>query len=159
MVKKNLIVLGVVSLVLVGVYLIFRPVNSTVSLSKNSESEFYKSQTSVFIGGMTIKIEIADTEALREKGLSGHRPLKENEGMLFVFEKPDIYSFWMKDMLFPIDILWLDSEKEIVYIKKDAQPLSYPEAFSSNLPAFYVLELSSGFSDRYNLKIGDKVSF
>ena len=86
-------------------------------------------------------------------------PLKENEGMLFVFNHADKYSFWMKDMNFPIDIVWIGEDMHVVYIKKNALPTSYPETFTPNQDAKYVLEVISSFSEKNNLKVGDKVEF
>ena len=67
------------------------------------------------INQINLNIEISDTKAKREQGLSGKEGLAENEGMLFVFEKEGYYGFWMKDMNFPIDIAWLDKNKKIIY--------------------------------------------
>src|SRR3989344_9043068 len=72
------------------------------------------------IAGQTIKVDLVLTPAEQEKGLSGRSELKEGEGMLFVFNKPDKHLFWMKDMNFPIDIIWLDVNKKVIYIKKSA---------------------------------------
>ncbi len=77
--------------------------------------------------------------------------------MLFVFDKPDIYSFWMKDMLFPIDMIWISEDGKVVYIERDARPESYPNSFIPDAPAKYVLEVNAGFSEKNNLKVGDKV--
>ena len=111
----------------------------------------------VEIGGVTLKTEIVSTSESQEFGLSNRKSLGEDEGMLFVFENSGIYSFWMKDMNFPIDMIWIDKNLKIVFIKKNATPESYPETFSSSTDALYVLEVVSGFSDKYNLKIGDSV--
>ena len=116
----------------------------------------------VSIAGQKIKVELALTPKEHSQGLSGKTSLKENEGMLFIFEKLGQYSFWMKDMNFPIDMIWIGENKEIIYIKKDARPESYPETFgpsSDDNKAKYVLEVSAGFSDKNNLKIGDIIGF
>lgn len=111
----------------------------------------------VRIAGKDVLVVLADTASKREQGLSGRQKLASGEGMLFVFEKPDIYSFWMKDMLFPIDIVWIDDQYGVVYIQKNADPRSYPDTFLPTLPAQYVLEVNAGFSEKNNLKVGDKV--
>lgn len=117
----------------------------------------------VLYGGKKIKVELATDEATRAQGLSGRKELKEDEGLLFVFEKPGKYAFWMKDMNFPIDIIWIDASfNSIVYIKKDAKPESFPETFGpgpSHQEATYVLEVPAGFSEKYNLKEGDRIGF
>src|SRR3989338_9107684 len=111
------------------------------------------------IMGQNIRVNLATTDAAREQGLSGRENLKEDEGMLFVFDYPDKYSFWMKDMNFPIDIIWLGENLEVVYIKKDAEPSSYPNAFGPDKNARYVLEVKAGFAEKNNLKEGDKIKF
>jgi len=111
------------------------------------------------IAGQTLQVDLAILPEAQEMGLSGRKSLNEKQGMLFVFYKPEIYNFWMKDMLFPIDIIWIREDKRVVYIKKNVLPDSYPETFSSDFPAQYVLEVSAGFSEKNNLKVGDRVEF
>ena len=102
---------------------------------------------------------MALTDTKREQGLSARVVLAENNGMLFIFDRSGVYPFWMKDMNFPIDIIWLDENLKVVYIKKDARPESYPDVYGSEKKAKYVLEVSSGFSEKNNLKVGDGVDF
>ncbi|MDO8604834.1 MAG: DUF192 domain-containing protein [bacterium] len=109
----------------------------------------------VFLGGEEISITIVDTPALREQGLSGHKALKQNEGMFFIFEESGKYGFWMKAMLFPIDIIWFDEDKKIVDVWENATPSSYPEVRVSNVPAQYVLEVNAGYYKNHALKVGD----
>src|SRR3989344_4795926 len=85
--------------------------------------------------------------------------LAENEGMLFIFAESRQHPFWMKDMKFPIDIIWLNENMSIVYIKKDARPESYPKIYSPDKDSKYVLEVVSGFAEKHALKIGDKIEF
>lgn len=114
-----------------------------------------KSYIRMGLGGETLKLEIADTEVLREQGLSGHKPLGANEGMLFIFPNDDQHQFWMKDMLFPIDIVWFDSEYRIIDVRERADPNSYPEIFTPKSNARYVIELPAGFFEKYHLKVGN----
>ena len=79
------------------------------------------------------------------------------EGCLDAF--PGKYDFWMKDMNFALDIIWLSEDLHIVYIKKDARPESYPAIFGPEMDTKYVLEVVSGFASRYNLKTGDSIYF
>ena len=93
-----------------------------------------------------LQVEAVYTQAAQQQGLSGRKYLENNTGMLFVFPKEDYYAFWMKDMLFPIDIIWMDKNYKIVYVKKNAQPcttFSCPK-FAPDKPAQYVLEVSPG---------------
>jgi uncharacterized membrane protein (UPF0127 family) len=108
------------------------------------------------LGGKTLRVSIADTEAKREQGLSGRAGLASDEGMFFVFSTDDKYGFWMKDMRFPIDIVWLASDGSVVYIVRNAAPESYPTSFVPNTPARYVVELPAGWANANHLAIGDK---
>jgi len=115
--------------------------------------EIYKTRN-VTIGNSTIMVEIADTNSLRMTGLSGREYLDEGTGMLFVFDKPDKYGFWMKDMKFPIDIVWINGGK-IIHIEKSISPTTYPRVYFPVSPAQYVLELPAGFCDAQGLQVGD----
>lgn len=117
----------------------------------------YKSE--VIINGKVFEVQVADTNYLLEKGLSGRKSLSEDEGMFFIFDKPGKYGFWMKEMKFPIDIIWIDSNFEIIHIEKSLSPRTYPKVFYPNIPALYVLEISAGQSMAVDLKIGDTVKF
>ncbi len=116
----------------------------------------------VKIAGQEVRVDLALTTEEHNKGLSGRSGLKENEGMLFVFDKPDKYSFWMKDMKFLIDMIWLNEDLKVIYIKSNALPISYPTSYGPDVSegfAKYVLEVSAGFADKNNLKVGDGVLF
>jgi uncharacterized membrane protein (UPF0127 family) len=77
--------------------------------------------------------------------------------MLFVFPEDGLYSFWMKDMLISIDILWISADGEIVHIVERVSPESYPEHFVSESPARYVLELPAGYVGSRGISVGDIV--
>jgi uncharacterized membrane protein (UPF0127 family) len=108
----------------------------------------------VEVGDVKVRVDIADSAAEQEQGLSGRAGLAGDEGMLFVFETSDKHYFWMKDMNFAIDMIFLDPQGKIVYIKNNATPESYPNTFGEG-DSKYVLEVVSGFSAKNNLKIGD----
>jgi uncharacterized membrane protein (UPF0127 family) len=115
----------------------------------------------VTIHGKTYSVEIADTKHLQDKGLSGHDPLKDNQGMLFVFKTPDTYGFWMKDMGFPLDIVWIDENFKIVHLESSVTPDTYnknpPKIFFPAKPALYVLEISENEISTLGIKVGDEV--
>ena len=113
----------------------------------------------VKIAGQTVKVDLALTPEAQAQGLSGRINLNEDAGMLFIFNKPSRYSFWMKDMNFPIDMIWLDENFQVVYIKKDAEPGSYPTTFTPSSDAKYVLEVQANFSEKNNLREGDSARF
>lgn len=100
-------------------------------------------------------LEIADTDASRERGLSGHAPLEPGQGMLFEFPSDGGYGIWMKGMSFSIDIIWLDKNYRVVDTKAHAKPESYPEIFIPRALARYVLEVGEGFLDEHRIKVGD----
>ncbi|MDH4225305.1 MAG: DUF192 domain-containing protein, partial [Deltaproteobacteria bacterium] len=75
----------------------------------------------VILKGKTFQVQLADTPALHTRGLGGHKPLKAGEGMLFVYGQPSRYTFWMKGMGFPIDIIWIQNHT-VVYIAHSIPP-------------------------------------
>jgi uncharacterized membrane protein (UPF0127 family) len=142
----------VVIFLLVGFFLL----NHSSQILKPEDIKYVK------IAGASIKVDLALTPREQEQGLSGRTELKENSGMLFVFSQPGKYNFWMKDMNFPIDIIWIGGDMRVVYIKKNASPLLYPELYGpgpDDANAKYVLEVVDGFSEKNNLKVGDRVLF
>jgi len=128
------------------------------------------------IADKTLSLHVAVTPVERSQGLSGFSSLKKDEGMLFVFEELGYYGFWMKEMKFPIDIIWLSSQAslselegssngdlenvvQIVHIEHNLSPASFPEVFQPLSVAQYVLEVNAGFSTQNNLEVGDQVTF
>ncbi|MDO8522402.1 MAG: DUF192 domain-containing protein [bacterium] len=109
------------------------------------------------LAGQDVRVSVVSTPEARTKGLSGRTGLARGEGMLFIFNLDAKYGFWMKDMLFPIDILWLSSEGRVVDMRESVSPATYPAVFTPNLGARYVLELFAGFASAHNVKIGDFV--
>lgn len=105
----------------------------------------------------TLLVQLANTPTTRELGLSYRESIGDEEGMLFIFDKPDIYAFWMKDMKFAIDMVWLSENGQVVHIQENATPESYPTVFSNKPKAQYVLELNAGNAAKYGLYLGVKV--
>jgi len=117
-------------------------------------------QSQVCIKSTCFNVEIAKTEAEREKGLMFRQSLAENSGMLFVFEKPGVFPFWMKNTLIPLDMVWINEDKKVVFIQKNAQPCvegTICEIIDSRVQAGYVLEVNAGESDKLGISKGDKV--
>lgn len=142
---------GVLFIVLAAVFLI---VFSTVYLISSN-----KIKTSVHIGDAIVMAEIVDNETSRAKGLAGRTHLSTNGGMLFVFDEEKDWGIWMKDMKIPIDIIWINAGKEIVDIKADVQPSTYPSVFVPKAKAKYVLELPAGTAKNKHILIGKNVTF
>jgi uncharacterized membrane protein (UPF0127 family) len=105
-----------------------------------------------------ISLIVVDTPATRELGLGGRESLSENSAMFFIFDKPDIYPFWMKGMKFPIDIIWLDESYRIIYIESNLSPDTYPKPFGPSEKSLFVLETAAHFTEKNNLKVGETLN-
>jgi len=112
----------------------------------------------ITIGNESFDALVSDTEPKRETGLSYRNGLKKGEVMLFIFDKPDLQGFWMKDMRFSLDMLWLDSNLRVVSFQSNVSPETYPNVFYPTEPSLYVVELSAGTLDNLHVKVGDKVA-
>lgn len=120
----------------------------------------FSPRTEVQIGSGIFQVKIADTDNERTQGLSGVETLQVNEGMLFDFMTEDKWTIWMKDMLIDLDIIWLDAEKTVVHIVKDADHTRGEDAvFIPNTAARYVLELPAGTTSEYTITVGSKAAF
>lgn len=148
----------IAALILIICFILFLGFNWYKSKeSRNHIIPNKENRVNIKINNFQVDAEIADTIKKRAEGLSGKNSLSEEQGMLFIFSKPGKYSFWMKDMDFPIDIIWINKDLEIVEIKKNIAPDSFPKSFFSSKLSQYVLELKSGTTEKYNIKEGDKV--
>jgi hypothetical protein len=112
---------------------------------------------SVDIGNHKIYSEMVSSSEKMGRGLGGRRELCPSCGMLFEFERPGRYSFWMKDMQFPLDLVWI-FQKKIVHIEKNIQP-SFAGVLNSAEKADAVLEVNAGTIERLGIKMGDEVTF
>ena len=106
-----------------------------------------------------ISIIVVDTPETMQKGLGGRELLSGDEGMLFIFAKPELHGIWMKDMKFAIDIIWIDEEYKIVHIESNVSPQTYPKTFWPLAKSLYVLETKAGFALENELKVGDILNF
>lgn len=118
---------------------------------------FGNGQPTVLLNGQRYNVTIAKTPAQVQRGLGGSTLLQPNEGMLFVFDTENQQCFWMKDMLFSIDMIWIDADKRITAIQENASPKDYPEQYCHL--GQYVLELNSGDAKRHNAREGDTLNF
>ena len=108
---------------------------------------------------MLIKAEIADDEEERVKGLSGRDSLDVDEGMLFIFDTPDEHGIWMRDMKFPIDVVFLDSNKKVIMIEEEVNPDNFPQIYAPEKPTKYIIELHSGTAINLGIKVGQILSW
>jgi len=113
---------------------------------------------SVVINDIKVKVEIADETAELAKGLSNRKSLDEDSGMLFVFATPGQPAFWMKDMNFSIDIIWIKDDV-VVDIAPNLPVVAaeFLSTYTPKEPANYVLEVNAGFAKENGIKIGDRV--
>ncbi|HEY3094689.1 MAG TPA: DUF192 domain-containing protein [Nitrososphaera sp.] len=119
-------------------------------------------QVKITVNGVDLVADIAETGDQQSKGLSVKDILNENEAMLFPFKKEGQHTFWMKGMKFPIDIIWIDSYKEVVHIEHSLDPCvpnSFCPTYTPSERSFYVLETAAGFAAKYNVTEGTPVEF
>ena len=111
---------------------------------------------------VAVTLEVARTDQERQMGLGGHAPLGETDGMLFVFERPSFYAFWMKGMLFALDMMWIENG-QVVHLERTVPnfPPSTPDlllpVYAPRAAATYVLEVNPGFTERYGIDVGSAV--
>ncbi len=143
---------------LVFAVIVFFQVNAKTIANLLSRSPGSK----VSINSAIFKVELAKTQKELTNGLSGRNSLPQNQGMLFVFEKPSYYSFWMRDMKFPLDIIFiLDNKVVRVFENMPAAAAgdTNPAQFGSDVLSDKVLEINAGAAKKNKIKVGDTVTF
>lgn len=148
--RTQLLVAALALLVIVGGFFGLRYLN----LQKTSSS----SARIVTASTTLMRYEIADTQAKQELGLGTRSSIPDNYGMLFVFPGAERYGFWMKDMLVPIDIIWLSDNGEILLIDHEVEPKTYPHVFYPPTPVKYVLETRSGWARESGWDVGTRIN-
>lgn len=111
---------------------------------------------------VTLQVEVADTEAEHIQGYSNHPPIGYREGLLFVFEKEGVYPFWMKEMLFDLDFIFINKEQVVYLLENIKAPVNNQgqiEYANSEAPFNQLLEVRAGFIAKYNIKVGEQISF
>jgi hypothetical protein len=116
-----------------------------------------KKLSKVVIGKTNVKAEHADNILKKFKGLSFRRNMPNDSGMLFDFRRDSYPGITTMSMLFPLDIIWIDSKSRVVHIKKNAKPMRFWEIHVPKEKARFVLEVNSGFADKNKIKVGHKV--
>ena len=111
----------------------------------------------VFIENLAVTVTVADDAAERAQGLSGTPKLEELEGKLFIFDGEGYHRFWMKDMSYPIDIIFINDEFRVVDIVENVLPETYPTTYTSSEPARFVLETNAFFARTFNVNERDQV--
>lgn len=115
----------------------------------------------VYFKDNSFTVEMARTRQQQEKGLMHRRDLASDAGMLFIFRDEGPKPFHMKNMYIPLDIIWMNKERRVVFIKKNAEPAvsGHAEKICPESGAMYVLELRAGTAERIGLKEGDSLRF
>lgn len=159
--KKFLVQFVFLTIVIAGALFFFNPTGGP----RNLDLPFLPQKTALAtldINGHIFKVEIADTQSKRSKGLSGRSSLPEDQGMLFVFDRADKYPFWMKELKFPLDFIWI-KEDSVVDILPNVPPPAEGQTDES-LPIYQprveidkVLEINGGVAEKLGLKLGDTV--
>ena len=119
----------------------------------------YRKDGIVTVNGSDINVETAAGTAELTKGLSGRPCIESNWGMLFDFGRDGQYAIWMKDMKFPIDVVWISSSHQVVAIEIDFKPSTYPERRANQAPARYVLEIAANETKQLGIVLGTQIHF
>ena len=133
-------------------------------ITKDTEPVFKKEGELIFISKVendtlaVIDIEIADNDQKTAQGLMYRSSMSENAGMLFFMDSERIQGFWMKNTYIPLDMIFVNSKKEIVTIHANTTPMKQSSYFSTK-PALYVVEVNAGFCHKNNIKEGDIIDF
>lgn len=153
MFRKFFIILGVFGIAAISVIIVFYFKNMNVGPTVLIHAKN---------GNVKFDVEISKTKEEREKGLMNRKSLKQNKGMLFIFEKPSPVNFWMKNTLIPLDMIFIDENLEIAHIENHAAPCPQNDAncplYSSVVPIKYVLEIGADLAKINNIEVGNNVS-
>lgn len=157
----------ITALVLVGAAVAYFIMNNDTNQGftiENSAPVFKKEGTLSFISKdnnetlAVIDIEIADTDQKTMQGLMYRSSMPQNAGMLFLMPREDIQGFWMRNTYIPLDMIFVNSNKEIVTIHANTTPMN-ENSYISTAPALYVVEVNAGYCNKNNIKEGDMIDF
>jgi uncharacterized membrane protein (UPF0127 family) len=129
--------------------------------SSSGSGNVYR-QANVTVNTIKLIAYVAESDEQRTKGLSVKNALLENEAMIFIFKTEGQHAFWMKNMKFPIDIIWLNNDKSVVHIEHNLQPYIldiFCQIYNPNTNSLYVLETAAGFAHRHGIAEGTPVRF
>ena len=135
---------------------------SIPSDSKLESVEFPRG--TIKVDDTVLEVQIADNESRRIRGLMFQDQLPYDQGMIFVFDEPGVYSLWMLNMQFSLDMIWFDADGNVVHIEKDIPPCQTATEIMScqsivpNGESLYILEVTSGFIDKFNITKDSKLS-
>lgn len=127
-----------------------------VTFKKEGELSIFKSKKDSLL--TTLDIEIAESEYETQTGLMYRQSMKDDQGMLFIFQDEAMHSFYMKNTEFPLDIIFVKADSTIASFQENAQPLT-EKGLSSQVPVQFVLEVNAGLAEKWLLEVGDRVEF
>lgn len=154
MFKKLIIVMSIAIALLISSSYWSPDTNFKEIVQKNNNAK-----RKIYIKDVSLAVDVADELHEQTNGLSRVEYIAENEGMIFIFPGSIIPAFWMKEMNFALDIIWIDAKNIIIGIEKDVWPETFPKIFSPSSPVKYVLEVNAGWSDKNQISLGDKLEF
>jgi uncharacterized membrane protein (UPF0127 family) len=132
-------------------------------MAYGASSNFTFPSQEIRLDNVTLNVQVADTQARMEQGLQFSDPLPYNQGMLFVPSSPEVIPMWMPNMKFALDIIWFDSNGNVLHIEKNIPPCTFanlsncPVYNQNGLPSKYALEVASGFVDKFNISENSKI--
>lgn len=146
--KRRQMMVGLVLCIVLAVIFIIWPgfTRSPVSCSDNIFNSYAGNKGQLLVGQQTFTVAYAISNQEKATGLGGVRCLSSTDAMLFVYDEPEISTFWMKDMYIPIDIIWLDANGSVITVAPNVSPRTYPKTFAPEAPATFVLETKAGVS-------------
>ena len=133
-------------------------ISITKEINFNKEGELFLKKPTTDSVFKTLDIEIAETEYETQTGLMYRHKMESHQAMLFIFEKEQPRSFYMKNTEFSLDIIYINKKKEIVGIQKKTKPFDNT-SLPSNIPILYVLEINGGLSDTWGINLGDSIEW
>jgi hypothetical protein len=147
---SKIIIILVLFLILVG---------GVVFYQLSQASQMMKTNGKVTINNQLFNVEVVKSDKDRQIGLTKYKAIKDNQGMLFVFDNPDLVSFWMKNMKFPIDIIFIKDDTIVSIVENVPMPTPNTETttYKPDAPVNYVLEINDGLVKKHNIKKGDIV--
>jgi len=163
--KRHRMQIGIsFTVIVIALVIIFMPKKTSQDTSTLTAAPMFKKQGELTLSKsddkpiVSIDIEIADDEAKREVGLMGRSVMEERQGMLFIFEEEQLASFWMRNTVLPLDMIFINKQGKIVTIHRNTKPFS-DDSYSATAMTLFVLEVNAGFTDKYGIKEGDMVSW
>jgi len=144
-----IVILGTICVALLAAYYLYPQTNASAQTA------------TISFAGVTLVVELATTPAAQQLGLSGRDSMPANHGMLFVFQQPAEWGFWMHEMKFSLDIMWFDANKRVVFIEQSLAPCT-PQGcpvYTPNTNALYVLEVNAGFAVTHSVVLGESFTY